>query len=280
MNFVGYRQLHRDVAEYSATLPGDLAGVIGVPRSGLMVASLLALHRNEIALGCPSADDLLWLGHGPRRRGSLPPGGTILLLDDTVSSGGSLRRARERVEPQLGHGRRLLTGALYVTPQRQNAVDHCLAVVPHPRLFAWNWIGGRGRLRHALLDIDGVLCYDPPVFDDDSEAYQRAIREARPLHVPTVPVGGLATGRLERWRGLTEAWLGEHGIRYGRLAMYRAQTARQRRARRDVPEWKGRVLKKGPWKWMIESSKVQASRIARVARKPVICLQDERVYRS
>jgi uncharacterized HAD superfamily protein/hypoxanthine phosphoribosyltransferase len=273
MNFIGYRQLHRDVAEFSAMLPRDLIGIIGVPRSGLMVASLLALHRN-LPLGCLGINE--WLGHGMRALPERLDSGTILLLDDSLQSGGSMRNARRQVEACLRRYR-LVTGALYVDPGKQAAVDYCLQVVPRPRVFAWNWIS-HARLTRCLSDIDGVLCYDPPVFDDDGPEYQYALCGARPLHVPTRPIGGLVTGRLSRWRELTEGWLASYGVRFGQLTMYPAETATERQRRCDVPHWKGRVLRNGPWDWMVESSAAQAPEIARVAGKPVICLENERVY--
>jgi len=273
VNFVGFRQLHRDIEEFSTKLPPKLVGAIGVPRSGLMVASLLTLHCGDIRLGSVTG----WLGHGLRVRRPIADTGVVVLLDDSLCTGTSIQKALQQCL-RWCHNYRVFTGALYINPRKQTAVDCYLRVLKHPRLFAWNWIGS-AQLRHVLADVDGVICKDPPVQDDDGEAYQSYIRHAQPLHLPFRPVGGLITGRLSRWRSLTTAWLREHGVQHRRLIMYEANTATERRRRGDVAEWKGRVFRDGPWKWMIESSKAQAPRISRVAQKPVICLGDERVYR-
>ncbi len=46
MNFVSNRELIDDVRDWSNRLPDDLIAVAGVPRSGLLPALHLALHRN------------------------------------------------------------------------------------------------------------------------------------------------------------------------------------------------------------------------------------------
>ena len=46
MNFVSTRQMIEDVWAWSSLLPDDLVAVAGIPRSGLLPAVHLALHRN------------------------------------------------------------------------------------------------------------------------------------------------------------------------------------------------------------------------------------------
>jgi uncharacterized HAD superfamily protein len=277
LTFISDRKLCQDIRQFSAGLPDDLVGVVGVPRSGLMVASRLVLHRNECALGCSDVPGI-WLGHGPRRRNTMPDQGTILLLDDTYLTGASMKKAREYVEPQVDADHyRLLMGAMYVEKGSPNLdLWHCC--VSSPRLFSWNWVGAKNKLRNALLDIDGVLCFDPDAYDDDGPFYQRAMATAKPLHIPTCPVGGLITGRLERWRGITETWLASKGVQYSELIMYPADTARERRQHRSIAGWKGGVLKAARYQFMIESSVRQSPDIASLSGKPVLCLEDEHLY--
>lgn len=206
----------------------------------------------------------------------MPPRGTVLVVDDSIATGRSMAAALKAARGVMAGQHRVVTGALYVDDMSQ--ADYCLRVVRRPRPFAWNWIG-HVQLKRCLLDIDGVVCGEPPVRDDDGVAYQVAIRNARPLHIPTIRVGGLATGRLERWRGITEAWLGENGVDFGRLMMYHANTAKDRPGAGGVAKWKGDLLRHKEFSWMIESSAKQAPIIAKTAGKPVVCLEDEVLYR-
>ena len=46
MNYRSIAQLAASVSRWSMSLPGDIDLVVGVPRSGLLAANLLALYRN------------------------------------------------------------------------------------------------------------------------------------------------------------------------------------------------------------------------------------------
>jgi adenine/guanine phosphoribosyltransferase-like PRPP-binding protein len=46
MNFVTYRDLNEDIIRNLHRIPNDIDVVVGVPRSGLLVASQIALYRN------------------------------------------------------------------------------------------------------------------------------------------------------------------------------------------------------------------------------------------
>jgi uncharacterized HAD superfamily protein len=130
----------------------------------------------------------------------------------------------------------------------------------------------------AMLDIDGVLCVDSPVFDNDGPEYVAAIENAVPLHLPRVPVGALISCRLERWREQTESWLKRHGVKYGRLILSSYPTAADRRRQCNYGRYKGEQYRDCGATLFIESSSDQAPEIARVSGKPVICLGDKGVH--
>ncbi len=279
MHFRSVATLSTDLARTLHRLPSDLDLVVGIPRSGMIPASLVALHRN---LPLADLDGFLagrTLAVGTTRRGDRAfvdarEARHVLLVDDSVSSGTSMREAQARLA-QAGVTARVTTFAPYVVPGLEDAVDVWLESVPLPRVFAWNVLH-RSLLDRMGLDIDGVLCADPtPEQNDDGPRYRRFVREAPVLVAPSHPIGGLVTNRLTAYRPETEAWLAEHGIRYGRLEMLDLPDAAARRAQGDYGAFKADVYRRSDWVLFVESEPRQAVAIARGAGKPVLCWETQ-----
>ncbi len=280
MNWVSYQELHSDIADFATRLPPDLAGVVGVPRSGSMVASILALLRH---VHLSDAETFARTGkfYSPGRRLRIPApasGQKVLLLDDSSIGCQSIDSAEKMIRRSGRHDTfEVIRAALYVTPEAAERLDVYHRVVHVPRIFEWNWYACR-RLRHSMSDIDGVLCRDPPVVDDDGPEYENALRNAEPLHLLRYPVRSLITCRIERWRTVTRDWLSRYGVVAKRLLMHPAPSAEARRKQGGYGQWKGRHYGRSACTLFIESSAAQAPVIARTARKPVLCLEDKRLY--
>lgn len=276
MQYRSIADLNRDVVEWSDRLPGDLDLVVGIPRSGLLAATMLALHRHLPLTDVTGLLEGRLLGGGRRMAGLedrdvVAEARHVLVVDDSVHSGRSLAKERERLE---GHplSSRVSWGAVYVARRRPpDGLDFWHSVVPMPRAFEWNVLHHK-RLPDACMDIDGVLCRDPDDREnDDGEGYQRFLADVPARLVPAGEVGWLVTNRLERYRPETEAWLHEQGIRFRNLLMHPADTAEERRAAADHAEHKARVYREtGAWLF-IESDLRQAHRIADLSRKAVFC---------
>lgn len=206
-------------------LPQPVDLVVGVPRSGLLVASLVSL-----ALNVPMADvegycagRLLATGKTKRSRSldlsTADPGRRrrVVVIDDSIFMGSSMREARARVaaaRPQDD----VTFVAVYGNGRRHPDADLVLEAVPQPRLFEWN-VMHHAMLAETCMEIDGVLCPPPDGTGGRDEAANQAPNEAPPLFLPTRPVRTLVTQRPERDRAATEAWLRRHGVEYGRLVM-------------------------------------------------------------
>jgi len=280
MSWVSYAQLHADVPLFSASLPVDLAAVVGVPRSGVMAASLVALHRH---VPLSDAETFARTGGfytpGLRLRTTKPPKeGKVLLLDDSAITCRSINAARRQIE-QSERCRRfeLICGAVYVVPEAASRLDVFGRIVPMPRVFEWNWLASQ-QLETWMCDVDGVLCHDPPVFDDDGPGYEAALRDAVPLYLPRRRVRSLITCRLARWRSVTEAWLARYGVVAGELVFHPAPSAEARRKQGRYGLWKGEHYRASGCTLFVESSATQAPVIAQAAGKPVLCLENKRMY--
>jgi orotate phosphoribosyltransferase len=273
LTFISYAQLHEDVRAFARKV--DAGAVVGVPRSGAMVAYLLSIHSHLPVCGFES-----FLKGAPFRvQGGavVDVSGPVLVLDDSCGSGGTMSATAERVRA-AGRPEKIIFGALYSKPKTRFKLDVFLRVIGSPRIFEWN-LWHHHYLRRSLVDFDGVLCCDPPR-DDDREggSYSRFIAGAPPLYLPREHVLGVVTNRLEKWRGVSQRWLDGHGVVAKELIMANYRSAKERRAKHSYGKWKGQVYAKSPASLFIESSSVQGKDIFSESRKTVLCLDEMRLF--
>lgn len=277
MEFRSVSDLNRDIVRWSATLPRDIDLVVGVPRSGLLAAALLALHMQLPLTDVRGLQAGRLLGGGARlgeveEQIVIEKARRILVVDDSVYTGQAITQAKA----SLGDfADRTQFAAVYASPMSKKVVDHYHSVVPQPRAFEWN-ILHHPLLEQSCMDIDGVLCPDPTYEqNDDGVNYLEFLCRAPVRLVPSVKVAYLVTSRLEKYRAETEGWLRQAGVQYGELVMHQAGTAAERRQANDHGTFKAGVFRKLGAPLFIESDIDQAVVIANGAGKPVYCT-DER----
>ncbi len=271
MNAAILRNMHR--------LPRDLDLVVGIPRSGMIAAEFVALLAN-IRLGdldgyvagrvySAGATKAAGMRQARARR-------KVLVIDDSINGGTAMAGARARVA-EAEPGDEVIFAAVYGSKPDHPEADLICETVPWPRMFQWNFMHHKF-LAQACIDIDGVLCHDPSRDEnDDGEAYNRFLAEARPLYRFTRPLGVLVTSRLEKYRAPTEAWLAAQGIAYERLLMLDLPSKADRQRLQAHGSFKGEVYRDSDAALFIESENRQALRIAEIAGKPVLCLQTHRM---
>lgn len=279
MNFVSQQQLVEDIRLWSSQLPTDLVAVAGVPRSGILPAVQLALHRN---IHLVTIDDLVrgtrpW--QTPLRRGvPARQEGRVLLVDDSCNSGGTLRAVRH----QMNDRKDILYGAVYGNAPQPPDVDLVFRHIAHPRCFEWN-IFHSNQIEWACVDFDGVLCADWTGREEDSgsgwEQYQKHLQSALPRFVPTYPILAIVTSRLEKYRPQTIAWLRQYGVRFRELLMSPHSLATDRRKARDHAQRKARWYNRRPEaRLFVESDIDQAKEIAELTQRPVLCTDAMRLF--
>lgn len=294
MNFRSIAQLSDQLVQWSKRLPRDIDLIVGIPRSGLLAANILATYLN-----LPLADIDGFIEGRCYRTGRTKPQSLnaqdvsapdahltfldvprrVLVIDDTVSTGRSLREVRERIET-AGLPHHVEYAAVYALPNRTEEVDHYCEVLTSPRVFEWNMFHQPFFLADACLDMDGVICANPPHGeDDDGERYLRFLNDTRPYLIPSVEVGWIVTSRLERYRPQTEAWLREHGVRYRELIMLDYPDAASRKSMRIYSANKADVYRKTGARLFIESDIRQAVEIASLSRKEVLCIDTMQIIR-
>lgn len=287
MHYVTYAKLLDDVLAWERSLPPfDIA--IGVPRSGLIPASLLALRRNvpmsdlaaflvdphEVYATCYLRDN------NPAKL--KPRCNRILIIDDACSSDSvTFKHIRRKLRGvTLPEMIKIEYAAVYRASIRSE-LDYCYREIPQPRIFEWNWFR-HSFLSKFLLDMDGVICEDwkGEEQDGDDPVYQAHLANAKPLFVPERPVAGIVTSRLMKHRQATEAWLKRHNVRYAELVMHPAETPSARRRACDYAIRKSRVYTERGALLFVESSAGQARDIFHITGKPVLCVDANHLFKA
>jgi uncharacterized HAD superfamily protein len=280
MNFRNYAQLSIAIKKLAQSLPADIQLIVGIPRSGLLAASLLALFKN-----CQLTDLDQFLAQkviqgGARLRDTtLSNSATVLILDDSISTGAEMSRVRKLVAsrqiPQT-----ILYGAVFATQKTARLVDVYAELLEQPRVFEWNFMHHK-LLANACVDFDGVLCNDPTTAEnDDGKEYRKFLAEAKPLYQPTREIGWIVTSRLEKYRAETVQWLKDYSIHYRELRMLQLPTAEERRRLNCHAQFKAEQFIQTGASWFIESNAKQAAEICQKSGKDVIELENMQLISS
>lgn len=272
MNYRSVSDLNNAILRNLAKFPHDVDLIVGIPRSGMLPANLLALYLNK-----PYADiDSFIEGriYACGERGTLivkEQTKKVIIIDDSIFCGGALKKAKEKL-CQLKKDYSFIFCAVYAVESSTALVDVYCEIVNPPRIFQWNFFHHSGIIPNSCFDIDGVLCEDPPI-DDDGPLYSQYIKHAIPKYLPSVEIDTLVTCRLEKYRKITEEWLKNNNVRYKKLIMLDMQSREERLAWGRHGQFKGAVYKDLPCILFVESSLKQAKEIVRMTNKPVFCTE-------
>lgn len=283
MQYRSYSDLIDIIWKNLGRLP-DIDLVIGIPRSGLIPASIIALQLNKPFQPIDSflRNELPYSGE--RMRKALKKLDsvklrTVLVVDDSINSGHELRTRKAQIEKENLLGKFYFL-CIYGSKESFHLPDFCFELVETPRIFQWNIMNHR-HLENACLDLDGVLCVDPTHDqNDDGEKYRKFCLNAKPLFIPYFKLGNIVTSRLEKYRSETESWLKVQGIEYEKLHMMQYKTAEERRKDKKYGDFKARVFINTNSILFIESEKKQAQVIYKLSQKPVFCTGTMEFYPS
>lgn len=281
MNFRTFDDMSSALTKKLNLVPRDVDLIVGIPRSGLIPANILALHLN---LPLTDLDGLLsgrMLGKGRTRshtkqRVTVEECRKVLVIDDSLWTGKTIDMAKQKID-EANIPQEIIYAAVYVTENTKDKIDLYFDICPFPRMFEWNFMH-HGYLENACIDVDGVLCADPTSQEnDDGTKYLEFLENAQPLFLPTLPVGYLVTSRLEKYRPQTEAWLKKYGIEYQKLFMLNLPDGETRRALNCHATFKSRIYRQTKSIIFIESELKQAKDIAKYSNKPVLCIETRRL---
>lgn len=271
MRYVTISELSEMIRNNLWKIPHDIDLVVGIPRSGLMVANMVALYLNKRLSDIDSFVSGYIYGYGDRRA-KLMNNTTIkkvLIVDDTVQNGDTITSAKEKISP-LGDKYQFVFFAPITSSKGINHLDCTCEIIDDVRLFEWN-LFHRTYVSESCFDLDGVLCPDPPT-DDDGPIYTDYIKNAPLLFAPSCTIDTIISCRLEKYRKITEQWLLSNNIKYNNLVLLDLPDRRSRIEWGKYGEYKGEYYKQRASSWLFfESSPKQAETIASISNKHVIC---------
>lgn len=214
-------------------IPPTITSIVGIARSGLLPATVLATERH-LPLFAVDNWGINLVGAGTRSADLRHLGDEPLVVDDTLHNGGTLQQLLKD-----GHLDPSWTKAVvYVRPEQRGMVHYYAEGLATPHILEWNIFNCPGAV-HIGCDLDGVICDNPPPqVDDDGRRYLNWLEAVRPLHLPRrEPITAIITARLEKYREPTERWLDLWGVRYRSLVMG-PWADNQERSRANVAQWK------------------------------------------
>ncbi len=281
MTFKTISNLCADITHWIERDGHDYDCIVGVPRSGLLVANIMALR-----LDLPMSDlesflngRLIQSGHRMRNRdfsNYFETRRKILVVDDSIYTGRAMVEVKERLASVM-HLHDITLGAVYVVTEERHLVDTYFQVLPRIRFFEWNLF--TSLLKYVCFDMDGVLCQDPTEEqNDDGVRYQQFMREAKPLYLPKFELDTIVTSRLEKYRPETDAWLEAHGVKTQRLLMLDAPDKETRQRTNGALAHKLKIYKDSYYHLFVESDPVTARKLAMLSGKPVYCVGDSVYY--
>ena len=287
MTYITINDLSNTIRNNLYKIPHDVDVVVGIPRSGMIPASIISEYLNVPLIDLYSFADGNTDGCGGGRHktfGKKSRSGKILVVDDTVWSGGSKKEAKELLKKYSD-----MSQFIYMVPYLEGPsysdIDIFLEDV---RLYThgfrtcviyeWN-IFNHYVTGNYMFDMDGVLCVDP-MDERKKEEYEKYIQNAIPLITPTSPIGSIVTYRLEKYRDVTEKWLKDNNIKYKNLVMFDASSWEDRNSSGISPaQYKGKIYANDRIATcFIESDRVQAEQIHMLTGKPVYCYSNNILY--
>lgn len=278
MNFRTYEDLTKCIVKNLYKIPRDVDLIVGIPRSGTMVANIIALYLN-----IPFTDVDNFVNQGNLKTGTtrkcekwiknIGEAKHVLIVDDSISSGKAVKETKQLLK-EKNVCCKITFLAVYALAVTASDVDIYFEKCEQPRMFEWNYMH-HWALEYCCMDIDGVLCEDPSRWqNDDGEKYKQFLLNATPKFIPTQKVGWLVTSRLEKYRSETESWLNKHGVSYNELVMLNGVSAKERALLGNHAEYKAEIYKKSNAILFFESDYGQALEICKLSGKPVYCIEN------
>lgn len=250
-------------------------GIVGVPRSGMIPASLLSVFTS-LPLYSIQKDKLVLLGFesdfgGTRMTRYSKNPSNLLFIDDTCYSGKATKKLKDNF------GSNIKIAVVFSTTYGLQFIDFAAEILEPPHFLEWNFFNCIFATE-AMFDIDGLFCPNVPYeIAIDENKYIDFITNVKPYfnRIPKLfKASKIVTARLEKYRDITETWLKKHEFNYDQLIMFPTE----RQEERD----KNHVIVAGTYKaeifnssikdkFFIESETSEANIIQSLTNKTVMC---------
>jgi orotate phosphoribosyltransferase len=251
--------------------------VVGIPRSGMLPASLIATHLQLPFVDVDGYNSNRWYIRNKKVTvpSDIPSNPLrVLLVDDSINTGnamrnvlGSLRKSNDTV----------IKFAVYGSPKNKSEdIDFVCEECPLPRAFQWN-IWKHNDAKNWATDMDGVLCRDPNKKENDKgPRLEQFYKTADTKFLFTKPIKYIITSREERFRKVTEEWLSQNNIAYEKLIM---KPTSNPGGNQSHAEYKANTLNNlSDVIFYIESDPKQAKIMSQLVKIPIWCIDNQKLY--
>lgn len=265
--------------EWIKTFPCRYDLIVGIPRSGLLIGSIIAA-KLAVPLSTPDSfsNGIYWPGCSKMTQEKIFS--NIMIVDESVGTGDTMKKAYEVVR-QHAPTAKITRAALMLIGNRLSAkskkafVDEYFKVVLSPVLVEWELLDNK--YGTVAMDLDGVICEECPRGIDVNETkYLNWLRDAKPYLIPNYEVDYIISNRLERYRQETEEWLRRNGVLYRKLILWNLESKKERLGK--FATHKIDVLTSVKPDFFFESEDSQAKAIWTATKIPTICTDKMILY--
>ncbi|MGD6807232.1 MAG: phosphoribosyltransferase family protein [Candidatus Bathyarchaeia archaeon] len=245
--------------DWADMLPKDFDCIIGVPRNGLLVASVLALKMGK---PLSTADDfvrgIVWASSSSEKPSVYK---RVLLVEDAVNTARAMKEDISKLKA-FDANLEVKTGCIFPqNPEMQNWIDYYYAI-SHDAPAQWH-MHSFFKDKVLAVDLDGVLL-------DEATG--------NPMLIPAFHVEAVITARIERDRAKVESWLKSHGVHYNQLIMFGGEL--EDRSVKRIAKYKAEQLLRVGAEWFWESEPDLAEAICGLSKLPVYCPTNHKIYSS
>jgi hypoxanthine phosphoribosyltransferase len=239
--------------------PGSI--IVGVPRSGMIPASIIATLTHS-SLWTITRDMVHSVGSGYRFSDMTVNNKSVYIVDDSSYSGHAISEAFKKVS-KVFSAKNITKIAVVTTRQSAKFVDR-FGVCMNIHYFEWNYPNAPFS-KNMGFDLDGTLCRDfTPEEDDDGRRYLKTLLRMKPSAIKPVKYPlRIITARLEKYRDPTMKWLEACGYKVESLVMGPWEN-NEERAKVDMGAWKAEKFLELNLGDFVESSPGVAKRMAEV----------------
>jgi hypoxanthine phosphoribosyltransferase len=251
--------------------------VVGIPRSGMLPATLIATHLQLPFTDIDSYNSNRWYVRHKKLTVATDRPATalrVLLVDDTINTGHAMRAAVNTLTNSIDT---VIKFAVFGSAKNNpEDIDFVCEDCPLPRAFQWN-IWKHKSASNWATDMDGVMCRDPSKKENDKgPRLENFYKTADPKFLYTHPIKYVITSREERFRSITETWLHQHNIQYTRLIMKPNGVPG---GNESHAEYKANTISKlNDIELYIESDPKQAKIMSNLINIPIWSIDDQRLY--
>lgn len=266
-NFVSFDDLIIWTRKWTRKLPKKYDIIVGIPRSGLTIANIISTNLGKPLTTPDLIDNIIWKKEFLEERKLY----RILLIDDSMSTGNTMKKSIRKLKNSKRNVN-IDSGVLIADDESKKKVDFYYKIVPHPRIFEWNFL--HNKKGKVAVDMDGVLCEDPPKETSfDGKKYLKWIKNAEENLIPKFKIDVIISNRLEKYRKETEKWLKKHNVKYKKLILWNVSSKKKRMIGKFTRHKIKTLIETKPdiyW----ESNYKQAKEIWKSTKIPILCTDE------